>query len=185
MSSRPMKVLEPVDYEKEPRLKVGDWLSSTRQLLAGGARPVCVFGQKVDEGNRVWITLAAPSVGQLFFTNTLFAANERQRYTALSYDMPCMNYFECELYEQTGIEPEKHPWLRPVRTGEAWRKQGNPYVFYRVGGNEVHEVGVGPVHAGVIEPGHFRFQCHGEEVLHLEIQPVSYTHLTLPTICSV
>ncbi|MEJ2700438.1 MAG: hydrogenase, partial [Desulfuromonadales bacterium] len=34
---------------------------------------------------------------------------------------------------------------------------------------EVHEVAVGPVHAGVIEPGHFRFQCHGETVMHLEI----------------
>ena len=41
--------------------------------------------------------------------------------------------------------------------------------FYRVEGDEVHEVAVGPVHAGVIEPGHFRFQCHGEQVFHLEI----------------
>jgi Ni,Fe-hydrogenase III large subunit len=39
----------------------------------------------------------------------------------------------------------------------------------------VHEVAVGPVHAGVIEPGHFRFQCHGEEVLHLEIS-LGYQH---------
>jgi hypothetical protein len=38
-----------------------------------------------------------------------------------------------------------------------------------VQGEEVHEVAVGPVHAGVIEPGHFRFQCHGEQILHLEI----------------
>jgi Ni,Fe-hydrogenase III large subunit len=41
--------------------------------------------------------------------------------------------------------------------------------FFRVEGQEVHEVAVGPVHAGVIEPGHFRFQCHGEQVFHLEI----------------
>src|SRR5207302_9249924 len=41
--------------------------------------------------------------------------------------------------------------------------------YYRVEGDEVHEVAVGPVHAGVIEPGHFRFQCHGEQVFHLEI----------------
>ena len=47
--------------------------------------------------------------------------------------------------------------------------------FYRVEGTEVHEVGVGPVHAGVIEPGHFRFQCHGERVLHLEIS-LGYQH---------
>ena len=47
--------------------------------------------------------------------------------------------------------------------------------FYRVEGDEVHEVAVGPVHAGVIEPGHFRFQCHGEHVLHLEIS-LGYQH---------
>jgi Ni,Fe-hydrogenase III large subunit len=47
--------------------------------------------------------------------------------------------------------------------------------YYRVEGEEVHEVAVGPVHAGVIEPGHFRFQCHGEEVLHLEIS-LGYQH---------
>ncbi|WP_461374512.1 hydrogenase large subunit [Candidatus Aquicultor sp.] len=41
--------------------------------------------------------------------------------------------------------------------------------FFQVSGEEVHEVAVGPVHAGIIEPGHFRFQCHGEKVLHLEI----------------
>jgi Ni,Fe-hydrogenase III large subunit len=86
-----------------------------------------------------------------------------------------MNYFECELYEQTGIEPERHPWLRPVRTAADWRKGDLPYSFYRVEGEEVHEVAVGPVHAGVIEPGHFRFQCHGEEILHLEIQ-LGYQH---------
>jgi Ni,Fe-hydrogenase III large subunit len=80
-----------------------------------------------------------------------------------------MNYFECELFEQTGVVPERHPWLRPVRSGDDWRKNGEPYEFYAVQGEEVHEVAVGPVHAGVIEPGHFRFQCHGEQILHLEI----------------
>jgi Ni,Fe-hydrogenase III large subunit len=41
--------------------------------------------------------------------------------------------------------------------------------YFQVEGDEIHEVGVGPVHAGIIEPGHFRFQCFGEKVLHLEI----------------
>jgi Ni,Fe-hydrogenase III large subunit len=44
-----------------------------------------------------------------------------------------------------------------------------------VEGEEIHEVAVGPVHAGVIEPGHFRFQCHGEHVFHLEIS-LGYQH---------
>src|SRR5262249_55217690 len=48
--------------------------------------------------------------------------------------------------------------------------------FYRVEGEEVHEVAVGPVPAGVIEPGHFRFQCPGEHVFHLDIA-LGYRHL--------
>ena len=49
------------------------------------------------------------------------------------------------------------------------------YPFYNIDSEELHEVGVGPVHAGVIEPGHFRFICNGEKVLHLEIQ-LGYQH---------
>jgi Ni,Fe-hydrogenase III large subunit len=49
------------------------------------------------------------------------------------------------------------------------------YPFFRVEGEEVHEVAVGPVHAGIIEPGHFRFQAHGEQVLFLEIM-LGYQH---------
>jgi Ni,Fe-hydrogenase III large subunit len=47
--------------------------------------------------------------------------------------------------------------------------------FFQMAGEEVHEVAVGPVHAGIIEPGHFRFQCHGEMVHHLEIS-LGYQH---------
>ena len=81
--------------------------------------------------------------------------------------------FEREVWEQHGLTPEGHPWLKPVR-----RTNGNAPAngkFFRVDGGEVHEVAVGPVHAGIIEPGHFRFQCAGEEVLHLEIA-LGYQH---------
>jgi Ni,Fe-hydrogenase III large subunit len=53
--------------------------------------------------------------------------------------------------------------------------------FYRVEGAEIHEVAVGPVHAGIIEPGHFRFQCHGETVYHLEIA-LGYQHRGLERV---
>jgi Ni,Fe-hydrogenase III large subunit len=49
------------------------------------------------------------------------------------------------------------------------------YPFFHMRGQELHAVGVGPIHASVIEPGHFRFQCLGEEVQHLEIQ-LGYQH---------
>jgi Ni,Fe-hydrogenase III large subunit len=86
------------------------------------------------------------------------------------------------------VRPDGHPWLKPIRFHralhpgrDAWgRDPAAPLLpgvtdFFRVEGEEVHEVAVGPVHAGVIEPGHFRFQCHGENVLHLEIS-LGYQH---------
>jgi Ni,Fe-hydrogenase III large subunit len=175
MKWRAVQPLELIHFVEEPRLSVEDWSAATCELLVGGARPVTMFCQEEPGGSRrVWTALAASS-GGLCLTNTVFPSGKKRLYPTFSVDFPSMTYFECELYEQTGIEPEGHPGLRPVRSADDWRGNGAPYVFYRVEGEEVHEVAVGPVHAGVIEPGHFRFQCHGEEVLHLEIQ-LGYQH---------
>ena len=94
-------------------------------------------------------------------------------YPALTLIQSQAHLFEREVWEQHGLKPEGHPWLKPVRK---WPAAG-PGVgdFFRVDGPEIHEVAVGPVHAGIIEPGHFRFQCAGEEVLHLEIA-LGYQH---------
>ncbi len=95
--------------------------------------------------------------------------------------------FEREIAEQFGLRPDGHPWLKMVRYHENYSGQtdvfdndytkeipGN-YPYFSIEGEAIHEVAVGPVHAGIIEPGHFRFQCAGEEVLHLEIQ-LGYQH---------
>lgn len=91
---------------------------------------------------------------------------------------PQLHAFEREIYENHGILFEGHPWLKPVRyphdRADRNAKMEN-YPFYSIESEELHEVGVGPIHAGVIEPGHFRFICNGEKVLHLEIQ-LGYQH---------
>src|ERR1019366_43265 len=91
------------------------------------------------------------------------------RFPALSPDCPQADSFEREIAEQGGLKPEGHPWLKPLR------KPMDAKDYYHVSGESIHEVAVGPVHAGIIEPGHFRFQCHGENVLHLEIS-LGYQH---------
>jgi Ni,Fe-hydrogenase III large subunit len=86
--------------------------------------------------------------------------------------------FEREIHENFGIDFEGHPWLKPVRYPFDRADHGqmmNNYPFYSINGEELHEVGVGPIHAGIIEPGYFRFICNGEKVLHLEIQ-LGYQH---------
>jgi Ni,Fe-hydrogenase III large subunit/Ni,Fe-hydrogenase III component G len=85
-------------------------------------------------------------------------------------------------------EPEKRSWLRhggwpetvfPLRREVDARQQyplrSEPYPFVQVEGDGVHEIAVGPVHAGTIEPGHFRFSVIGEKVLRLE-ERLGYTH---------
>ncbi len=108
-------------------------------------------------------------------------------YPAVTPECPQAHWFEREIAEQWGVVPEGHPWLKPIRFHEsyikgrdAWARQAGEILpcvtnFFRVEGEEIHEVAVGPVHAGVIEPGHFRFQCHGEHVFSLEIL-LGYQH---------
>lgn len=84
----------------------------------------------------------------------------------------CMHIFEREIHEQYGVEFEGQPWLKPVRFPFDKKDENSDignYPFYGIKSHELHEVGVGPIHAGIIEPGHFRFICNGEKVLHLEI----------------
>ena len=113
----------------------------------------------------------------------LLAAHAKcpEQYVSLTAKNAKFNVFERELAEQFGVYPEGHPWFKMVRYQPNWRQKpdvfGNYYTedipgrypYFQVRGEEIHEVAVGPVHAGIIEPGHFRFQCIGEKVLHLEI----------------
>ncbi|HEY8258135.1 MAG TPA: NADH-quinone oxidoreductase subunit C [Gemmatimonadales bacterium] len=103
---------------------------------------------------------------------------------SLTPECPAAHLFEREIAEQCGVAPRGHPWLKPLRRhppdhlppGRApVEMDREAYPFFRIRGEEVHEVGVGPVHAGIIEPGHFRLQAHGEEVLFLEIM-LGYQH---------
>lgn len=97
---------------------------------------------------------------------------------SLSKEVPQLHIYEREIYENHSVVFEGHPWPKPVRYPHNRASKASVmdnYPFYRIEGEELHEVGVGPVHAGVIEPGHFRFICNGEKVLHLEIQ-LGYQH---------
>ena len=83
-------------------------------------------------------------------------------YPAFSLKKPALHMFEREIFEKNNIEPVGHPFLKPVRNQAG-------YDFLASSDLQSHEVAVGPVHAGIIEPGHFRFLCNGERVNHLEI----------------
>jgi Ni,Fe-hydrogenase III large subunit len=77
-----------------------------------------------------------------------------------------------------GIEPvgltDTRPWLDHGRWGDEQAPAAS-YPFLPVEGEALHQIPVGPVHAGIIEPGHFRFTCDGETVVRLE-ERLGYTH---------
>lgn len=104
-------------------------------------------------------------------------------YPSLTPLVPSLHLFERDLYEKFGLTPQGHPWLKPVRFPHADGPKAGEADFFTVGGDEVHEVAVGPIHAGIIECGHFRFQCLGETVMHLEIS-LGYHHRGLEKACN-
>lgn len=172
-----------------PRASVPDlpWLDLRAEITRGverGERLSALFGCPHPSGGVALLAvLAADHDGVLRLGSALI---EGESYPCLTAGAPEAHLFEREIAEEWGLVPEGHPWNKPVRFvrsrragKDAWGRREDPVIgvmdFYRVEGDEVHEVAVGPVHAGVIEPGHFRFQCHGEQVFHLEIS-LGYQH---------
>lgn len=163
--------LRPVDRLSE----------SIREALATGRRLVSFFGTPDGaDRTRLIAILADDAAGELDAVSAIVG----DRYPSITPVCPEAHGFEREIAEQCGVIPEGHPWLKPLRrhppdhlpSGRVVTPaEREAYPFFRMSGEEVHEVAVGPVHAGVIEPGHFRFQAHGEQVLFLEVM-LGYQH---------
>jgi Ni,Fe-hydrogenase III large subunit/Ni,Fe-hydrogenase III component G len=113
-------------------------------------------------------------------------------YRSLTPQIYAADRYEREIADMFGLTPLGHPDLRPLVLYDDWPQNAYPlrkdfdahakvprvpseYRFKRVEGEGVFEIPVGPVHAGVIEPGHFRFSVAGEPVINLEIR-LGYTH---------
>jgi Ni,Fe-hydrogenase III large subunit len=159
----------PVSLDAIPLEDLPHFRHAIIESVKSGARLVAFFAQPLDHSH-AWLLglLAHPSSGELSAVST----HAENTYAALTPDCPQAHWFERESAEQCGVRPDGHPWLKPIRFTHSPIGETE---FFRVEGDEVHEVAVGPVHAGVIEPGHFRFQCHGERVFHLEIS-LGYQH---------
>ena len=154
-------------------------------LRSGNARLVSLFGSINDDGGNC--------IHYLLDVNNrdyrMFSSAVNRSVTSLTPIAPAAAWYERELSDQYGIECEGHPDPRPLLFHENWPQNVHPmtqeatqvpwangeYRFLEVQGEGVCEVPVGPVHAGIIEPGHFRFSVVGDTVLHLELRHF-YTH---------
>ena len=117
---------------------------------------------------------------------TLPLATAHPEFPDLSLPFPAAERMQRALRDLLGVRPDagdQRPWLRhanwpadyyPLRrdtpdvTPAHFAAANEDYAFVRVEGDGVHEIAVGPIHAGIIEPGHFRFSAMGEGVLRLE-----------------
>ncbi len=156
-----------------PLDELASWARLIEQRLEAGARVVTLFGRPDTNGGVVTTAVLERAGGPMELLRGQ-AASEVS-FPSLTPRFPAVQMFERELWEQTGIVPDGHPWLKPVRYEGVRQQRMREHPFFSVRGPEVHEVGVGPIHAGVTEPGHFRFMCHGEQVHLLEVQ-LGYQH---------
>ncbi len=151
----------------------GEFFQALRTRLSDGARLVTFYGSPADDSAQVALTAILEEKRALQPLRTSVA--KVPGFHSLSREHHTLHIFEREVAEQESVEVHGHPWLKPVRYPKSAPAPMRDYPFYELAGKEIHEVGVGPIHAGVIEPGHFRFMCLGEMVHHLEIQ-LGYQH---------
>jgi Ni,Fe-hydrogenase III component G len=139
--------------------------------IRGGEDLFVIVTARVEQGDST-STPAFPSIGLL---------------------LPAATLYEREIKDMFGLIPQGNPDTRPLTLHEHWpedvfplRKgfelrtkvanaQNRDYTFLKVEGEGVSEIPVGPVHAGIIEPGHFRFSILGESIVNLETR-LFYTH---------
>jgi len=167
-----MSLVHRIAVDAIPSLEVRAWRDELLASRAAGARAITLYGKRHADTVTITAVLQAAG-GSLEVSRTTVTV--AHGYHELTSAWPALHCFERELHEQTGVRIAGHPWLKPIRFEGQRQAAMDDYPFYKIEGKEVHEVAVGPIHAGVIEPGSFRFMCAGEQVHHLEIH-LGYQH---------
>ena len=163
-------------------------------MVETGHRVLTLVGtDERGEGNGfgLWLALLAPDGSVVQLRTSLDPADPR--YPSLTRAVPAVHWDEREMADLLGLTPEGHPDPRRLVLREDWpadlfplRKdfdvaclpppsRHDAYPFTPFEGAGIGHVPVGPIHAGIIEPGHFRFAAVGEVVLELEAR-LFYTH---------
>lgn len=170
------------------RVNADGWLAVARHAAASGGRLLSVWG--ADTAGVADVHAAYAGADGLLCV--ALPASAHQCFPDLAGLFPCAARMQRAVADLSGLQAEgaldTRPWLdHGVWAGVAPLAAGSQpggasmdtlpadYAFVRVEGDGVHEIPVGPVHAGIIEPGHFRFSVVGEKVLRLE-ERLGYKH---------
>lgn len=165
------------------------WRQATQNIAAGGGRLISLWASRDAGGGHLVRAAFAADAGVLVLTLRL--AESQPHYPGLEQSFPSASRMQRAIADLCGLRStgaDQRAWLRHAAWPAAFHPlsdaavpdQPSPpaiddYAFVPVEGEGVHEIPVGPVHAGIIEPGHFRFSIVGEKVLRLE-QHLGYVH---------
>jgi Ni,Fe-hydrogenase III large subunit/Ni,Fe-hydrogenase III component G len=169
----------------------GQLLTACRLAWEQGGQLVALWASDDRDRQRGFClrALLRDADGFIMLEHTL--PDEAAHYPDLAPIFPIANRMQRSVYDLFGLQcdaDDQRPWTwqaawpidrfplrRDFEASPQWQAGEEDYPFVRVAGDGVHEIPVGPVHAGIIEPGHFRFQVVGEKVLRLE-ERLSYVH---------
>ncbi len=171
-------------------IPASDLVNEARGLFAAQFRLALVAGHDDERGLRVVYTFLAPGERPVEL-HVALDPSTRAGVSLAALSFPASR-FERELFDLYGIEPVGHPQRRPLIRHAHWPEWYHPmaagtgpaptlhpdeggYPFIAVEGPGVYEIPVGPVHAGLIEPGHFRFSVVGETILKMKAR-LWFTH---------
>jgi Ni,Fe-hydrogenase III large subunit/Ni,Fe-hydrogenase III component G len=154
--------------------------------------------REIDGTFKIYSVFSVPGNDEFSIIYTSLSEDDLS-FPSLTMSIPAAHWYEREIHDMFGLVPEAHPDLRrlvfhesfptgshPLRKDWAAKEADlkewgegitvkQPYHFMEVAGEGITEIPVGPVHAGIIEPGHFRFSAVGETVFLLEPR-LFYTH---------
>lgn len=170
------------------------WVRIASTVREGSGRLISLWGAEEATGTFVMSAAYAIEDGVLWLQLPATGAHDDDEgsYPDLSSIFPCASRMQRAVHDLIGLRAARagdtRPWLNhghwpanyfPLQKlfsgSERFESQGTDYPFVPVVGDGVHEIAVGPIHAGVIEPGHFRFSVVGEKVLRLE-ERLGYAH---------
>jgi hypothetical protein len=169
------------DHHPWPRVWVGEdgWRAATAQVAAGELALLALFG----EAHAVHMVVLDEGIGAL----AVISLGCRERFPSVGRVHPPAARLERAVSDLFGLEAEgaidARPWLdhgvwdvrQPLGDQPRPPAPPEPYRFLSTEGEGLHRIPVGPVHAGIIEPGHFRFTANGETVVRLE-ERLGYVH---------
>ncbi len=173
------------------RVDAQQWLAGAHAVAASGGRLISVWGVDRSAAGAGMVACAAYGVLEGLVWLEL-PVSDTAAYPDLSGVFACAGRMQRAVSDLSGLRADGQSDTRAWLSHGLWaggaplHSGGQPmgaapgtlpadYPFVRVAGDGVHEIAVGPVHAGIIEPGHFRFSVVGEKVLRLE-KHLGYTH---------